>query len=339
MKKILTVIFLFSMAVFGDTVVIAHRGYSGKYPENTLEAFDNAKYYVDYLEQDLQMTKDNKLVVFHDTVLDNVTNVKDVFPKERARKNGKFYVIDFTLDELKELRVTNRYFILWKFKFKQFKNRDYSSDDAAKISSFEEVLDLVQNYNIENDGKLGIYPELKDVWFYKSEGKDTTVALFDILKEYNYDKKQDEIFIQSYDTTELQRVRDIINPEYGVDYRLVQLIPKRKSGDIKVFQNGKKEKYNYRYFYTKDGLEKIRKYADAIGPDKSLIYGDKRKEEYYKYAKELGLLVHAYTFNIERTGKGFTDYQDEVRYYRDVLKVDGYFTDYSGIEVEKETEY
>ena len=35
------------MVVFGDTVVIAHREYSGKYPENTLEAFDNAKYYAE----------------------------------------------------------------------------------------------------------------------------------------------------------------------------------------------------------------------------------------------------------------------------------------------------
>ena len=333
MKKILAVMFILSMAVFSDTVVIAHRGNSGKYPENTLESFDSAKYFADYLEQDLQMTKDNKLIVFHDTVLDNVTNVKQVFPKERTRENGKYYVVDFTLDELKTLRVTNRYFILWKFKFEQFKNRDYNSDDAAKIASFEEVLDLVEDYNKKNNGKLGIYPELKDVWFYKSEGKDTTIALFDALKKYNYNDKQDEIFIQSYDSTELQRVKNEMNPEYGVDYKLVQLIPKRKSGDIKVFRDGKKEKYNYKYFYTKNGLDEMKKYADAIGPDKSLIYGDKSKEDYYRYAKELGFLVHAYTFNTERVGKGFQSYQEEVKYYRDVLKVDGYFTDYPGIEI------
>jgi glycerophosphoryl diester phosphodiesterase len=334
MKKILAAMFLFTITVFGNAVVIAHRGYSGKYPENTFEAFDNAKYYADYLEQDLQMTKDNRLVVFHDTVLNNVTDVEKVFTKERARKDGKYYVIDFTLDELKKLKVTNRYFILWKFKFKQFKNREYASDNAAQICSFEEVLDLVRDYNAENNGKLGIYPELKDVWFYKSEGKDTTLALFDILGKYDYSSKQDEIFIQSYDSTELQRVKNEINPEYGVNYKLVQLIPKRRSGDIKVFQNGKKEKYNYKYFYTKDGLDSIRKYADAIGPDKSLIYGNSKKDEYYRYAKEAGFLVHVYTFNIERVGKGFKSYEDEVRYYRDELKIDGYFTDYSGIEVE-----
>ena len=332
MKKILTVMILFSITVFGNAVVIAHRGNSGEYPENTLESFDSAKNSADYLEQDLQMTKDNILVVFHDTVLDNVTNVKQVFPKERARKNGSYYVVDFTMDELKTLRVTNRYFILWKFKFEQFKNRKYSTDDAAKIASFEEVLDLVEEYNKENNTRLGIYPELKDVWFYKSEGKDTTIALFDILKKYSYDNKQDEIFIQSYDSAELQRVKNIINPEYNVNYKLVQLIPKRKSGDIKVFRDGKKEKYDYKYFYTKNGLDEIKKYADAIGPDKSLIHGNKSKEDYYKYAKEIGFLVHAYTFNIERIGKGFKSYQDEVKYYRDVLKVDGYFTDYPAVE-------
>ena len=333
MKKILTVMLLFSITLFGNAVVIAHRGDSGKYPENTLEAFNSAKYYADYLEQDLQMTKDNKLVVFHDTVLDNVTDVKQIFPRERARKDGKYYVVDFTMDELKTLKVTNRYFILWKFKFEQFKNRDYSTDNMAKIASFEEVLDLVQDYNRRNNRKLGIYPELKDVWFYKSEGKDTTAALFDILKKYSYDNKQDEVLIQSYDSTELQRVKNEMNPQYGVDYKLVQLIPKRKSGDIKVFQNGKYKKYNYKYFYTKNGLDEIRKYADAIGPDKSLIYGNKEKEEYYRYAKKIGFSVHAYTFNTEKVGKGFGSYQEEVKYYRDVLKVDGYFTDYPAIEV------
>ena len=151
---------LFSIAAFGNAVVIAHRGNSGEYPENTLESFNSAKYFADYLEQDLQMTKDDKLVVFHDTVLDNVTNVKQVFPKERARKNGSYYVVDFTMDELKTLRVTNRYFILWKFKFEQFKNRKYSTDDAAKIASFEEVLDLVEEYNKQAFGwnnSLGIF--------------------------------------------------------------------------------------------------------------------------------------------------------------------------------------
>lgn len=84
-----------------DKVVIAHRGASGYLPEHTLPA--KALAYAmkpDYIEQDVVMTKDDKLVVLHDHYLDRVTNVATVFPN-RARKDGRFYAIDFTLAEIK----------------------------------------------------------------------------------------------------------------------------------------------------------------------------------------------------------------------------------------------
>jgi glycerophosphoryl diester phosphodiesterase len=50
---------------------IAHRGASGHAPEHTLAAFDLAfAWGADYLEQDLQMTRDGVLVVLHDDTLD-----------------------------------------------------------------------------------------------------------------------------------------------------------------------------------------------------------------------------------------------------------------------------
>lgn len=41
------------------------------------------------------MTKDDRLVVLHDHYLDRVTDVAQRFP-QRARKDGRFYAIDFT---------------------------------------------------------------------------------------------------------------------------------------------------------------------------------------------------------------------------------------------------
>ena len=59
----------------GRPLVIAHRGYRGKYPENTLAAFNGA---VDagarMIELDVTLTKDRKLVVIHDDTLDRTTN-------------------------------------------------------------------------------------------------------------------------------------------------------------------------------------------------------------------------------------------------------------------------
>lgn len=56
-------------------MVIAHRGFSGRYPENTLRAFNEAlKLPVDAIELDVRRTKDSVLVVIHDETVDRTTN-------------------------------------------------------------------------------------------------------------------------------------------------------------------------------------------------------------------------------------------------------------------------
>lgn len=51
-------------------LVIAHRGYSGKYPENTLRAFEEAlNLKAPAIELDVHLSKDNELVVTHDFIL------------------------------------------------------------------------------------------------------------------------------------------------------------------------------------------------------------------------------------------------------------------------------
>lgn len=56
---------------------IAHRGFSGEYPENTLSAFWGAIISkADIIEMDLQLTADNQVVVFHDRTVDRIFNLK-----------------------------------------------------------------------------------------------------------------------------------------------------------------------------------------------------------------------------------------------------------------------
>lgn len=59
----------------GEFVIIAHRGASAYAPEHTLPAYDlAARSGADYLEIDLQMTKDGELIALHDTKLDRTTD-------------------------------------------------------------------------------------------------------------------------------------------------------------------------------------------------------------------------------------------------------------------------
>ncbi|MEM1246368.1 MAG: glycerophosphodiester phosphodiesterase family protein [Acidobacteriota bacterium] len=54
--------------------LIAHRGESAHFPENTLAAFDAALSTADALELDLGLTRDGEIVVLHDETLDRTTN-------------------------------------------------------------------------------------------------------------------------------------------------------------------------------------------------------------------------------------------------------------------------
>ena len=68
---------------------LAHRGFSGYYPENTRVAFEAAveKTNCDGFESDVHFSKDGKLVIIHDPVLDRTSN-------------GTGYVKDYTYEEL-----------------------------------------------------------------------------------------------------------------------------------------------------------------------------------------------------------------------------------------------
>ena len=55
--------------------VFAHRGFSGKYPENTMLAFKKAAEVGCYgIELDVQLTKDDEIVIMHDETIDRTTS-------------------------------------------------------------------------------------------------------------------------------------------------------------------------------------------------------------------------------------------------------------------------
>lgn len=81
------------------TVVVAHRGASAYAPENTLAAVDSAHALgIDWVENDVQRTRDGALVVLHDTTLARTTNVEQLYP-DRSPWN----VADFSSSEIAKL--------------------------------------------------------------------------------------------------------------------------------------------------------------------------------------------------------------------------------------------
>jgi len=88
------------MNVLSDPVsriVVAHRGTSAQFPENTSAAFDHAiSLGVDAIEFDLRVSRDGVVVVIHDPTVDRTTN-------------GTGAVAELTLSELKQLDAGARF--------------------------------------------------------------------------------------------------------------------------------------------------------------------------------------------------------------------------------------
>ena len=115
--------------------VWAHRGCSYAWPENTLQAFEAAcKHNITGIELDIQLTKDRKIVVIHDETVNRTTN-----------GNGK--VKDFTLNEIKKLKIATHPGIFGIKKYTQ-------------IPTIEEVFALLKPYCLKNGLLINI--ELKN---------------------------------------------------------------------------------------------------------------------------------------------------------------------------------
>ena len=163
-------------------IVIAHRVASGYLPEHTMVS--KAMAYAmnpDYLEQDLVLSKDNIPMVIHDIYLDDISNVAQIFPN-KVRNDGRFYVIDFTYEELKKLHVFER------FDPKTNKivhpNRFPLGKSVFGLHSFQEEIELIQGLNKTTRNNIGIYPEIKNPRFHQNQGKDISKIVLKILSDY-----------------------------------------------------------------------------------------------------------------------------------------------------------
>ncbi|VFS79471.1 glycerophosphodiester phosphodiesterase [Raoultella terrigena] len=319
----------------GDKIVIAHRGASGYLPEHTLPA--KAMAYAqgaDYLEQDLVMTKDDRLVVLHDHYLDRVTDVAEKFP-QRARQDGRFYAIDFTMAEIKTLKFSEGFEPKNGKNVQTFPGRFPMGKADFRIHTFEEEIEFVQGLNHSTGKNIGIYPEIKAPWFHHQEGKDIATSVLQVLKKYGYTSKQDKVYLQCFDANELKRIRNELEPKMGMDLNLVQLIAYSDWNETQQRQaDGKWVNYSYDWMFKPGAMGQIAQYADGIGPDYHMLVaanarpGQVALTDMVKEAHRQHLVVHPYTVRADQ----LPDYVTNVNQLFDLLYnkagVDGLFSDF-----------
>ena len=181
-----------------NNVSIAHRGASGYAPEHTFDSYDKAhkEFNADYIELDLQMTKDGNLIAMHDEDVERTTGHK-----------GR--VEDYTTKELKQMDVGSWF----NKKYPKYAKKEYK---GAKIPTLEEILDRYgdnANYYIETKSP-DVYPGMEEKLLHSLEKHN-------LLSDQKLNKGQ--VVIQSFSQESLLKVANMNN-----QIPLVQLVDENK---------------------------------------------------------------------------------------------------------------
>ena len=312
-----------------NVVLIAHRGASGYLPEHTLAS--KAMAYAmepDFLEQDVALTKDDHAIIIHDCELDTTSNVAELFP-DRKRSDGRYYALDFTLEEIKKLTIIER--INLETGKRVFPGRfPLHTCINFKISTLEEEIELIQGLNRSTGKNIGIYLELKQPDLHKKDGKDIAIVVLNILKKYGYDKRESNCYIQCFESETLKYIKNTLKSEL----RLVQLLFADYAPELL-------RKYpEHKILPTPEGIKNIAEYADGIGPYIGQLVIDKgpgnepEYTDFIKVARENNLLVHPYTFRSDALPSYVESIDELFDIFFNKIGVDGVFTDFPDKPVE-----
>ena len=152
-------------------LLFAHRGFSGRYPENSPIAFQAAleKTASDGIESDVHITKDGKLVIFHDATVERTSN-------------GKGFIKDHTFEEMLQLDIGS-----------------WMSPEFAG----QHVWDLGQLLDFCKESKLLLNMELKNYEVFY-QGLEQMV-IDEICKR----QMQDQVFVSSFNHISMQQFKNL----------------------------------------------------------------------------------------------------------------------------------
>ncbi len=301
-------------------IVIAHRGASGYRPEHTLAAYRlAAEQGADFIEPDLVPTADGALIARHENALavlnedgsvNRETTSTDVHarPAFAARLTTKsidgrpvrgWFSEDFTLAEIRTLRAVER--------LPALRPANVAWDGQFAIPTFDEVIELAQTLETELGRRIGIYPETKHPSYFAHEGgrldggaigMNLGQVLVDRLRATGFTDPS-RVFIQSFETTNLQELAAHILPRAGLRLPLIQLIDADGAPrDLELSGDPR----GYADLVTPVGCESVARYAQGLGVPKALVFegaAPRTPSALVANAHARGLDVHVWTFRAE----------------------------------------
>jgi glycerophosphoryl diester phosphodiesterase len=156
--------------------VVAHRGASGSAPETTLAAYRLALALdADFLELDVQMSRDGEIVAIHDARVDRTSD-------------GQGAVAELTLGEIRGLDAGSWF------------NRDHP-DRARPEFAGERVPTLQEIIDLTRPTRAGLYVEIKQPELYPAEFEG---RVLEVLGRNGFEHR---VVVQTFDPRSLAKVR------------------------------------------------------------------------------------------------------------------------------------
>ena len=286
--------------------VIAHRGASFDAPESTAAAYKLARDLgADYLEMDLQRSKDGVLFALHDDNLQRTTDVATKFPERKDSPANAF-----TLAELKTLDAGSWF-------NSAYPDRARPSFVGLKILTLDEIIDIAQGNPLH---KPGLYIETKEPKQFPGLERDLKEKLQDrgwlspagsklAKSELAVGQGKGKVVLQTFEKSSLELLEKEMPQVPKILLLWVGPGSIEPKSSVTFAQSGDKDKATYyakQEPKSKAEFQQWIEYAKAqgaigTGPSVALTkggdqsYSDLVQPWMNQYTHDQGLLVHAYT--------------------------------------------
>jgi glycerophosphoryl diester phosphodiesterase len=288
--------------------VIAHRGASFDAPESTAAAYKTARDLgADYLEMDLQRSKDGVLFALHDNNLQRTTDVASKFPERKDSPANAF-----TMAELKTLDAGSWFNAAYP-------DRARPAFAGLKILTFDEIIDIAEGNALH---KPGLYIETKEPKQFPGIEHDLKEKLHDrgwlspsASKQANGELAvglgKGKVVLQTFEKSSLE----LLQKEMPTVPKILLLWvgegsiePKSK---VTFAESGEKDKAAYYAKQEPKDKAEFQRWIDyakaqgaiGTGPSAALTqggdqsYSDLVQPWMNQYTHDQGLLVHVYTID------------------------------------------
>ncbi|MGI9536561.1 MAG: glycerophosphodiester phosphodiesterase family protein [Desulfocapsaceae bacterium] len=235
---------------------------------------------------DLVLSKDNQIVLLADTKIDQLTDVKEIYP-DRNRPDGSYYSFDFTLEELRGLS--------------HLPAGPEGSAPAASlfkshlpITALDDFLGYLNLVVSDLTVKPTLIFTLKHGWRHQQEDKNLGATVLKALENYQSTSSTTSLVVASYDPEELQQLAQSSGPGHIEDIGFMQLIGSNSGEEVKRLEFGTYQPYSYDLLFTRFGLKSVSSYADSIGLDPQTILAESaalKRPQFLDDVRTLGLQI------------------------------------------------